>query len=171
MHPHSKTDSELLSPTIDSLLSSLHQSSRFSISGSVNSFQSIGSDSFNIIPDFFEKISNLNSTSNPQISKKHTIESLSNEEDYNEIKRRKVINNEDNCLSDEAGTALAMALSNNITLMYLNLRNNQLSNKAGKALAEALCKNASLANLDLSHNELGESAEKSLAEALCKNTS
>ncbi|RIB11622.1 kinase-like domain-containing protein [Gigaspora rosea] len=45
MHPHSKTHSKLLTPIIDSLLSSLDRKFKFSTSGSVNSFQNIGSDS------------------------------------------------------------------------------------------------------------------------------
>ncbi|RIB20719.1 kinase-like domain-containing protein [Gigaspora rosea] len=49
MHPHSKTHSKLLNPTIDSLHSSLYRRFKFSTSGSVNSFQNIGSDSFYIM--------------------------------------------------------------------------------------------------------------------------
>ncbi|CAG8822626.1 23074_t:CDS:1, partial [Dentiscutata erythropus] len=45
MHPHSKTHSKLLNPTIDSMLSSLHRSFRFSIPDSVNSLQYISSNS------------------------------------------------------------------------------------------------------------------------------
>ncbi|RIB27884.1 kinase-like domain-containing protein [Gigaspora rosea] len=41
MHPQSKTYSKLLTPTIDSLLSILHQKPKFSTSGSVNSFQTL----------------------------------------------------------------------------------------------------------------------------------
>ncbi|RIB10446.1 kinase-like domain-containing protein [Gigaspora rosea] len=45
-HPHSKTHSKLLTPTIETLLSNLHRNFRFSMSSSVNFFQTIGSDSF-----------------------------------------------------------------------------------------------------------------------------
>ncbi|CAG8820399.1 340_t:CDS:1, partial [Dentiscutata erythropus] len=45
MHPHQKTHSKLLNPTINSMLSSLHRSFRFSRPDSVNSFQYISNDS------------------------------------------------------------------------------------------------------------------------------
>ncbi|RIB11646.1 hypothetical protein C2G38_2202874 [Gigaspora rosea] len=192
MHPHSKTHSKLLTPTIDSLLSSLH---RFSMLGSVNFFQNIGSDSFNIIPEFFKDISNLNSISNQQISKKHPI-NFSLNEDNNEIKRRKVVNNElsssqpytlpiteaidkiislsdlylnHNKLSIEAGKVLAESLYTNPTLNYLDLSSKRLCNGAGQAMAIALCNNNTLTNLNLGSNYLSDEAGIALAMSLSKN--
>ncbi|CAG8624099.1 10827_t:CDS:2, partial [Dentiscutata heterogama] len=49
MHPHSKTPSKLLNPTIDSMLLNLFQGSRSSTLSSRDSFQNITSDLFNIM--------------------------------------------------------------------------------------------------------------------------
>ncbi|CAG8743148.1 3815_t:CDS:2, partial [Dentiscutata erythropus] len=87
MHPHSKTHSILLNPIV-----SILPSFKFSTSDSLNSFQNISNDSL-FIPELFKNGNNLNSTLNPPTSIKHTIEFLSNKEDYNEIKRRKLFNN------------------------------------------------------------------------------
>ncbi|CAG8456307.1 14794_t:CDS:2 [Cetraspora pellucida] len=50
MHPHYKTHSQLLNPTIDSMLLDLLQGSKsFTLRRPIDSFQSISSDSFNIM--------------------------------------------------------------------------------------------------------------------------
>ncbi|CAG8602811.1 14705_t:CDS:2 [Cetraspora pellucida] len=49
MHPHSKTHSQLLNPTIDSMLLDSLQGSKSFILRPIGSFQSISSDSFNIM--------------------------------------------------------------------------------------------------------------------------
>ncbi|RIB10564.1 kinase-like domain-containing protein [Gigaspora rosea] len=50
IHPHSKTHSQLLNPTIDSMLSNLFQNSRASTSSSIDYLQRVGScHSFNIM--------------------------------------------------------------------------------------------------------------------------
>ncbi|KAF0390601.1 hypothetical protein F8M41_010813 [Gigaspora margarita] len=154
------------------------------MSSPVNFFQSIGSDSFNIIPEFFKDISNLNSTSNTQISKKRTINVLLNE-DNNEIKRIKVIKNEISS-SQQYTLPIAEAIkkimsSSNLYLNYdkqiyeagkalTEIFGNNLGELAIKALSKALYNNLTLTNLDLSDIRLNGSAIKVLAEALSKNT-
>ncbi|KAF0416230.1 NOD3 protein [Gigaspora margarita] len=188
IHPHSKTHSKLLNPTIGSLPSNLHRSFRFYMSGPVNFFQNSDGDSFNIILDLFKNSGNLNTASNPPNSKKHTIKSLSNEEDYNEIKRRKIFNDEISSsqpytlpiteaiykitslsnlnlehdkLCYEAGKILAEALYTNPTLNYLDLSSKYLCNGAGQGIAMALYNNSTLSNLNLEGNDLGDEADLS----------
>ncbi|CAG8795291.1 22375_t:CDS:2, partial [Cetraspora pellucida] len=79
MHPHSKTHSQLLNPTIDSMLLDLLQGSKSFTLLPIDSFQSISSDSFNIISEHFKIANSLNSTINIPPSKKHTIEFLLDE--------------------------------------------------------------------------------------------
>ncbi|RIB13045.1 hypothetical protein C2G38_2199002 [Gigaspora rosea] len=185
MHPHSRTHSKLLTPTIGSVLSSLHRSFRFSMSGSVNFFQNISSDSFNIIPELFKNTSNPNSAPSEPISKKLIIESLSNEEDYkissshlNTLPISEAIDkimslsnlylNHDK-LSYEAGKFLAESLYTNPTLNYLDLSSRRLCNGAGQGIAMALCNNNTLTNLNLERNYLGDEAGIALAMVLSKN--
>ncbi|CAG8749141.1 12679_t:CDS:2, partial [Cetraspora pellucida] len=82
MHPHSKTHSQLLNPTIDSMLLDLLQGSKYFTLQPIDSFQSISSDSFNIIPEYFKNADSLNSTINIPSSKKHSIEFLIDENNY-----------------------------------------------------------------------------------------
>ncbi|CAG8464226.1 820_t:CDS:2 [Cetraspora pellucida] len=49
IHPHAKTHSQLLNPTIDSMLLDFHKGSKYFTLRSIDSFQSISSDSFNIM--------------------------------------------------------------------------------------------------------------------------
>ncbi|CAG8794480.1 14852_t:CDS:2, partial [Cetraspora pellucida] len=197
IHPHSKTHSQLLNPTIDSMLLDLLQGSKSFILRPIDSFQSISSDSFNIISEHFKNANCLNSTINIPPSKKHSIEFLLDENNYNEIKRRKLsdsdlqsyalslndaiyqitilsnLNLNHDKLCYEAGNALSEALSeilsNNNTLTNLNLENNYLGDDAVMALAKALYKNTTLMCLNLYNNRFGGKAIKTLAEALCKN--
>ncbi|CAG8752201.1 2741_t:CDS:2 [Cetraspora pellucida] len=191
IHPHSKTHSQLLNPTVDSMLLDLLQGSKSFTLQPIDSFQSISSDLFNIIPEHFKNVNRLNSTIKLSPSKKHTIE---NECDYDEIKRRRLSDNDSRpytlSLNDaiykitklsnlhlnqyklcyEAGKALTSALCTNPNLKCLDLGSKKLCNGAGQEIARALGNNNTLTNLNLENNYLGD-VGKALAEALCKNTS
>ncbi|CAG8719781.1 8875_t:CDS:10, partial [Cetraspora pellucida] len=178
MHPHSKTHSKLLNPTIDSMF----QYSR--------SFQNISSDLFNIIPQHFKNYNSPNSTINPSISKKHTIKVLQNENDYNKIKRRKLFNNE---MLDSKPYIISIngAIHQITNLSNLNLNHDKLCYEAGKALCtnpilkdldwtlcdgtwqgivEVLGNNKTLTNLNIENKTLSDDAAIALAKNLYKNT-
>ncbi|CAG8600267.1 20727_t:CDS:2 [Cetraspora pellucida] len=166
MHPHSKTHSQLLNPIIDTMLLNLLQGSKSFTLPPMDSFR-IGSDTFTIIPP----------------SKKHSIEFLLNEDDYDEIKRRKLSDNEiqdssqtiSNYSYQIMDTPFENANSLNSTINIPSSKKHSIeflldeNNYRGIALAKALRKNTTLTNLNLSYNELCELGGKVLAKALCKN--
>ncbi|CAG8754839.1 6608_t:CDS:2, partial [Cetraspora pellucida] len=181
MHPHSKTHSQLLNPTIDSML--LQGSKSFTLQP-IDSFQSISSDSFNIIPEHFKNADSLNSTINMPPSKKHTIEFLLDENYYDsqpynlslndaiyQITNLSNLNLNHDKLCYEAGKALSEALCTNSNLKCLDLSSKTLCNGAGQEIARALSSNNTLTNLNLENNYLGDDAVMALSKALYKNTS
>ncbi|CAG8594510.1 1083_t:CDS:2 [Cetraspora pellucida] len=193
MHPHSKTHSQLLNLTIDSMILNLLQGSKSITLRPIDSFQSINSDSFNIIPEHFKNANSRNSTINIPLSKKHPIEFLLDENYYDEIKRRRLSDNDSRpytlSLNDaiyqitnlsnlhlnhdklcyEAGKALAEALCTNPNLKCLDLSLKKLCNGAGQEIAKALSNSNTLINLNLENNYLGDDAVMALAKALYKN--
>ncbi|CAG8457849.1 15574_t:CDS:2 [Cetraspora pellucida] len=193
MHPHSKTHSQILNPTIDFMHSDLIQSSNSSTSSSIVSLHSIGDYySFNIIGT-----NDLSTSISLSVSKKHTTEFLlANKSMKFTYKSYQTIGQEvpnsqtnnlsvsdalkqvttlgdlsiDDMLNYEAGKALAKALNMNSTLKYLDLSSKNLLNGSGKALAETLCNNITLTSLNLEKNHLTDEAGKALAKALHINT-
>ncbi|CAG8529369.1 19281_t:CDS:2 [Cetraspora pellucida] len=183
MHPHSKTHSQLLNPTIDSMPLDLLQGSKYFILRPIDSFQSISSDSFNIISEHFKNVNCLNSTISIPPSKKHFIEFLPDENNYNlqpytlslndaiyQITNLSNLNLNHDKLCYEAGNTLSEALRANHTLKRLDLSSKNLCNGAGQGLAEALRNNKTLTNLNLENNYLGDDAVMALAKAMYKNT-
>ena len=77
---------------------------------------------------------------------------------------------DDDKISDEGATALAIALEGNTTLRKLSLYDNQISDKGATALAQALEGNTTLHQLDLANNKISDEGATALAQALEGNT-
>lgn len=75
-----------------------------------------------------------------------------------------------NKISSEGAKSLAMILSKNRVLTTLKLCGNNLGSEGGKTLAEALRKNTNLSSLTLTNNKLGPEGGKAIADVLLKNT-
>lgn len=75
----------------------------------------------------------------------------------------------DNHIRDHGAKAIAHALSNNSTLLSLNLRLNRVRDEGGQALGEALLRNCTLRHLHLGGNEVGRRTAAALSEALRQN--
>ncbi|CAG8480594.1 14169_t:CDS:2, partial [Cetraspora pellucida] len=180
MHPHSKTHSQLLNPTINVMLSGLIRGSISSASSSIDTLHSIGNSySFNIIGT-----NDLSTSISLSVSKKHTIEFLL--ANKNETKRRKLVNNESNTKiidlrtnsyqtigqevpnSQTNNLSVSDALKQITTLSDLSF-NDMLNYEAGIALSKTLNMDLTLKYLDLSSKNLRNGSGKALAETLCNN--
>ncbi|RIB17641.1 hypothetical protein C2G38_2142511 [Gigaspora rosea] len=185
MHPHSKTHSKLLNPIIDSMLLDLFRGSR-SILRSIDLFQTINSDSFNITPEHFKNAESLNSTINLSTSKKHSIEFLLNENEYNmldsqpytlpindatfQITNLKNLDFSHNKLCYEAGKALVETPCTEPSFKFLDLSSKKLCNGVVQGIVEVLDSNNTLTGLNLTFSNLGDDALMIIAKTLYKNT-
>uniref|UniRef100_A0A3Q4A8N3 Uncharacterized protein n=1 Tax=Mola mola TaxID=94237 RepID=A0A3Q4A8N3_MOLML len=77
----------------------------------------------------------------------------------------------DNNIGAPGAKAIAHALSENSTLLSLNLRLNRLRDEGGEAIGEALLSNSALRHLHLGGNEATAPTAMALAQALVQNTS
>ena len=75
-----------------------------------------------------------------------------------------------NNISDTGAVALAQALRDNSTLLWLDLSNNNISDGGAVALAQALHHNSTLNGLDLSNNNISDAGAVALAQALHHNS-
>ncbi len=72
-------------------------------------------------------------------------------------------------ISDEGAVSLAIALTQNVSLLSLRLYNNHLSEDAGKALSELLIRNNTIVSIDIKGNQIDHSTYLKIKKTLKRN--